>query len=81
MTGRIDEIQLIGLPITGPILQSYALGFDRNAAFPFQIHGIQHLFGHFPLAQAAANLDETVGQSGFAVIDMGNDGKITDGVH
>lgn len=77
----INEIELIGAAIAGRIVQGYALRLDRNATFPLEVHRIQHLLGHFPLAQAAANLDETISEGRFAVINMGDDRKIANVIH
>jgi hypothetical protein len=57
------------------------LGFDGNAPFTFQIHGIQDLLGHFPIRQATAQLNEAVGNGGFAVVNVGDNGKISNKLH
>ncbi len=54
---------------------------DGNAAFAFQIHGIQDLGLHFALLQSTADLDESVSQRRLAVIYMSNDGKIANVVY
>jgi len=33
------------------------------------------------MAQGTAHLDETIGECGFSMIDMGDDGKIADVLH
>jgi hypothetical protein len=59
---RVDEIQLIDLATGRFERQCHALGLDRDAALALQIHGIEHLRLHFPILQAAALLDEPIGQ-------------------
>ena len=81
MARGVDEIQLIGLAVAGLVAQGHALRLDGDAAFALQIHGIQHLFRHLAILQPAAELDEAIGQRRFAVIDMGDDGEITDVFH
>ena len=79
VAGGVDEVELIRLPVLlRSVIERDALRLDGNAAFPFQIHGIQHLRLHFALGQAAAHLDEAVREGGFAVVNMGDDGKIAD---
>jgi hypothetical protein len=51
---------------------------NGNAPLTLKIHRIQDLRRHFALSQATAHLDEAVGQGGFTMVDVGNDGKITD---
>ena len=58
-----------------------ALRLDGDAAFALQVHRIEHLRLHFARLQAAAQLDEAVSQRRFAVIDVGNDGKVADVLH
>ena len=78
MARSVDEIQLIDLVVLRLEMQRHALRLDGDAAFAFDVHGIQYLTGHFPLRQAAAQLDEAVRQRGFAMVDMGDDGEIPD---
>jgi hypothetical protein len=53
------------------------VGLDGNAPFPLQIHGIEDLLSHLPLGKTAAELDQPIGQRRLAVVDVGDDGKIT----
>ena len=50
MTGRVDKIQLILLTVSRLVIQGDALGFNRDAPLPLQIHGVEHLFGHLTLS-------------------------------
>ena len=50
-------------------------------ALALQIHGIQDLRLHLAGLEAAALLDEPIGQRRFAVIDVGDDGEIADIFH
>ena len=79
VAGGVDEVELVGLPVAlRCVVERDALRLDGNAALALQIHRIQHLRLHFALGQAAAHLDEAVGEGGFAVVNMGDDGKIAD---
>ena len=77
MAWGINKVELVDLAVAGLIVQGDTLGLDRNTAFTLDIHGIEYLFIHLPRAQPAAVLYETICQSGFTVIDMGNNRKIT----
>ena len=76
MAWCINKVQLIGLTILGLVMQANRLCLDGNASLTLQVHGIQHLLGHFALGQTATMLNKAIGQRGFAMIDMSNDGKI-----
>ena len=77
MARRINQVQLISLAILRLIIQPHGLRLNGDAAFALNIHIIQHLLRHFALAQTAGHLNQAVGQSRFAVVNMGNDGEIT----
>ena len=54
------------------------MGLDGDPALALQVHGIQDLGFHFTLGQAAAHLDEAIGQRRLAMVNVGDDGKVTD---
>ena len=78
MSGRVHQIEDIFLSILRGEIQAHGLGFDGDAAFALDIHGIEHLFFHFTVGEAATLLDEAVGKCRFAVVNVSNDGKIAD---
>lgn len=78
MARRINEIQLVGFTISGLVAECYTLGLDSDAPLPLQIHGIKNLLGHFTVGKAATDLDEAICQRGFTVVDVGDDGEVTD---
>ncbi len=78
MARSIDQVQNIFLAIPGLILESDRLQLYGDPFFPFQVHFVEELIPHFPLAEGAGNLQEAVGQSRFAVIDMGYYTEIAD---
>ena len=82
MPGRVDEVQLVGLTIAGNEIQPHRLRFNGDTALALDIHGVEHLLGHFAVRQSSANLNEPVGQRGLAMVDMGDDREIANaGLH
>lgn len=77
MSRGIDEIELIVLAVIGQVIQGHTLGLDSNAALTLDIHRVEDLLGHFTFGQSPAGLYKAVRQGGFAVIDMRDNGKIT----
>ena len=74
MARRVKNVDFRPLMHNGSVF-----GQDRNAAFPFQIVGIHHAFRHlFVLTENMALFQHCVYQSGFAMIDMGDDGNVPD---
>jgi hypothetical protein len=59
------------------VVQANAFGFDGDAALAFEVHGIENLRGHFAFREAASHFDQTIGEGGFAVIDVRDDAEIS----
>ena len=78
MAGSVDEVQLVGDAGTMLVVDAYRVGFDRDPAFPLEIHLIEHLIAHIALCDGAGPLQQAVGEGRFAVVDMGNDGEVAD---
>ena len=78
MPRGVNKVELVGFAITGFIAQGHALSLDGDAPLALQVHGVEHLLGHLPIGQTAADLDEAVGDGGFTVVNVGDDGKVAD---
>ena len=83
MAGGIDQIELVGLAIPGGVHHADGVGLNGDATFPFEVHRVEHLRLHFARGQRSGQLEQSVGQGGFAVVDVRNDGEIAEesGVH
>jgi hypothetical protein len=78
VAGRIDKVELVGFAVFCRKGQRNTLGFNSDTALALDIHGIQHLRGHFPLTEATTELNKAISNGGFAMVDMGNNRKISD---
>ena len=80
---RVDQIQAIFVPILRGVVQANALRLDRDAALALEVHRVEHLRLHFALAERAGQLEQSVGQGRFAMVDVGDDAEIADvlGIH
>ena len=76
MARGVDQVEGIVLPVGGAVGQTHGAGLDRDAALALEIHVVKDLILHDALLHRPALLDQTVGQGGLAVVDMGDDGKI-----
>src|SRR5690625_1705 len=76
VTGGVDKVELVRFAVAGFVMQSNAVGFDGNAPLALQIHRVEHLLAHLPITQPTTKTDEPIGDSGFTVVDMGDNGKI-----
>ena len=78
---RVDQIEVIHLTIARGVAQRRGLGLDGDAALALEVHRIEHLRRHLAVRQAAAELDEPIGQRGLAMIDVGDDREVADVLH
>lgn len=62
MTGGVDEVEKITVPVFGRIGQAHGLAFNGNAPLPFNIHGIQNLISEIPIRHQIRVLNQAVGQ-------------------
>ncbi len=81
MAGRVNQIEIILLAVLGLVRQTDGLAFYGDAALPLNIHVVQELILEFAGRDQAAELDETVGERGFAVVYMGDDAEVADVFH
>ena len=81
VTRCVDQIQVVGLSVFGFVVQRSGLRFDGYPTLFFDVHRVQNLRFHLAFLQTAAALYQTVGERGFAVIDVRNDRKISDVIH
>ncbi len=57
VAGRVDEIELVALPVARLVDQTHALGLDRDTALPLELHRVEHLLSHLAIAETATTLD------------------------
>ena len=77
MARRIHQVQLVGLTVLGLVVEACRLGLDGNAPLALDIEAIENLFFHFTITHATAELDKAIRQGGLAMIDVSDDGKIS----
>jgi len=57
-------------------MHPHRVQLDRDAALALQVHGVEHLLAHLTFLERAGGLDQSVGEGGFAVVDVGDDTKL-----
>lgn len=77
MSWRIDKVELVDLAILRLVIQGYTLRLDGDTTLTLELHGIKHLLLHFTITQTTTMLNEPVSQCRFAMINMGDDRKIS----
>ena len=62
VTGRIDQMQGIGLPILGLIPDRNRVGLDRDPAFTLQVHCVENLVFRFSGRDCASSFQKPVSE-------------------
>ncbi|GIT87613.1 hypothetical protein ROBYS_26290 [Roseobacter sp. OBYS 0001] len=78
MARRVDQVEDIFLAILGGIVDPHGLRLDGDAALALDVHAIEHLLLHIPIRHGIGGLNEPVGQRGFPVVNVRDDGEIAD---
>ena len=78
VAGRVHQVDHVLRAVCAAMGEADGLRLDGDAALALELHGIEHLAGHFALLQAAAALDQPVGEGGLAVVDVGDDRDVAD---
>ena len=78
VAGRVDEVQLVELAVTGVVAHAHCIQLDRDPALALEIHRVEHLLAHEALVERARELDKPVGQGRFPVVDVGHDAEVAD---
>jgi hypothetical protein len=63
------------------VLECSGLRLDGDAPLFLDVHRVQHLSFHVACFESATSLNQAIGQGGFAMVDVGNDRKISDVIH
>ena len=78
---RIDQIQQIVFAIRGTVIERNRVALDGNAPFTLDIHRVEHLFMKVTLRNTSTGLNESVGESRLAMINMGDDAEVSNVFH
>ena len=78
VAGGVDEVELVGVAILGLVDHADGVGLDGDAAFALEVHSVEDLGLHFARGERAGELEEAIGEGGFAMIDVGDDGEVAD---
>jgi hypothetical protein len=78
VAGGVNQVELVFLAVLRLVQQGGGLRLDGDAALALQVHRVEYLRLHLAVGKAAAVMNQSVRQRGFAVVDMGDDGEIAD---
>ena len=73
VSGRVDEVQNVGLAVFRRILDPHRVGLNRNATLALDIHGVEHLLLHVAFSYGSGQLDKPVGKRRLTVVNVCHD--------
>ena len=76
MSGGVDQVEDILLPVFCPVDQTHGLRLDCNSPFPLEVHIVQDLILHLTAGQKTGLFNHPVRQRGLPVINMRHDAEI-----
>ena len=76
--GRVDQVEDVDLAVVGLVGQADGVGLDGDAPLAFEVHRVEDLRLHLTRLQRAGHLEKAIGERRLAVVDVGDDGEITD---
>ena len=81
MTRRVDQIEVVNLPVECFVFERSGLRLDGYPTLFLQIHGVKNLRAHLTVLQTTAALDDAISKCGFSVINVRDDRKVSDVIH
>ena len=76
VTGRIDQVQAVGLAVLRGVLEANGAGLDRDALLALEVHRVEDLARHLASVDRMGQLEQPVRQGRLAMIDVGDDRKV-----
>ncbi|MNF88668.1 hypothetical protein D3C84_711670 [compost metagenome] len=74
MAGGVDDVDVVAVPVDGGVLRQ-----NGDAALFFLVVGVHHALAfRFFAVEGAGQLQEFVYQGGLAMVDVGDDGDVTE---
>src|SRR5829696_8785136 len=78
VTGRVDQVEAIGLAVARRVLDAHRLGLDRDPALALELHRVEQLRAMLARVDRARDLEDAVGERRLAVIDVRDDREVAD---
>ena len=78
VAGRVDQVQLVDLAVGVRVVDRDRVHLDGDAAFAFEVHGVEELGAEIALGDGPGLEQELVGQRALAVVDVGDDREVAD---
>lgn len=78
MSGSVDQVEAERLAGFVGVSHASYLELDGDAALALEVHVVEELLLHLALLDGSGGLEELIGESGLAVVDVGDDAEVAD---
>ena len=78
MTGRVQQVEEVGLAVLRLVVHRHRMRLDRNAALALQVHRVQRLLLELALRDGMRQFENAVRKRRLPMVDMGDDAEIAD---
>jgi hypothetical protein len=76
VAGGVDQVQHVVEAVRRRVRQAHRLRLDGDPPLALQVHLVQVLRAHLPLADRVGEVEQSVGQGRLSVVDVGDDAEI-----
>src|SRR6266508_554306 len=76
--GRVDQVERVFVAVARRVEEAHGVGLDGDAALLLEVHGVEDLAHGLLGVHRAGEREQAVRQGGLAVVDVGDDGEVTD---
>lgn len=78
MSGSVDQVEAERLAGFVGVSHASYLELDGDATLALEVHVVEELLLHLTLLDGSGGLEELIGESGLAVVDVGDDAEVAD---
>ena len=78
VTGRVQQVEEVGLAVLRLVVHRHRMRLDRNAALALQVHRVQRLLLELALRDGMRQFENAVRKRRLPMVDMGDDAEIAD---
>ena len=78
MSGGVDEVERVDLAVGGREPKAHGLRLDGDSTFTLEVHVVEELGPHVAVCNPPGVLDDAVRQRRLSVVDVRDNGEVTD---
>ncbi len=78
MARSVDQVEDVLVTVGSHVAEANRLRLDRDPPLTLEVHCVEDLLTHVPLADRSGALEKAIGQSRLAVVDVGDDREVAD---